>query len=425
MALNLLWIDGKAPLYIDNVAAQFLSHLIDAMWQFQQGQGDESEKVVAYVVEKIYGQYDRFSILPWKRVTREKIQRDLDRLFGLLMRIAEGRCPAEEGLTGIVAKPTQWSAPARMDIALTYRCNLQCGKCYRDCSKNSKGMTEELKTEDWITVIKRLWQIGVPNLVFTGGEPTLREDLVQLIDEAKEFVTGLVTNGTTLESLVEPLKNVSLDYIQVSLESHIPEIHNRLVGAEYNAFEATVRGIQMAVERGMFISTNTTLTQDNIQSFPDLIRFAGNLGLRTLSCNTLICSGRGIQEKQRKGLIAEQLKQTLTQAIHVAQACNINLQWYSPTCYLHLNPVELGLGAKGCSAAAYNMTIQPDGTVLPCQSWPDSVGHILRDSWDTIWNHPVCRKLREHGFSKDKEECIQCVHNQICGGGCPLERISE
>jgi radical SAM protein with 4Fe4S-binding SPASM domain len=425
MALNPLWIDGKAPLYVDQVAAQFISHLIDAMWQFQQGDGDESKKVIAYVVEKMYDQYHRFSIFPWKRVTRNKIQNDLNRLFGLLMRISEGHCPVEEGLAGMVVRPSQWAAPARMDMALTYRCNLQCGKCYRDCSGENDGAADEMKTEDWIAVIKRLWHIGIPNLVFTGGEPTLREDLIRLIDEAKEFVTGLVTNGTMLSAMAESLKNVSLDYIQVSLESYIPDVHNQMVGAESNAFEATVKGIQRAVDVGLYVSTNTTLTLDNFQSFAGLIRFARDLGLHSMSCNTLICSGRGIREKEQKGLNSEQLKRTLVEAVKVASESQINLEWYSPSCYLHLNPIELGLGAKGCSAAAYNMTVQPDGSVLPCQSWPDSVGHILHDSWDAVWNHPTCKKLREHGFAKDRQECTQCVHNQICGGGCPLERSFE
>jgi len=59
--------------------------------------------------------------------------------------------------------------------------------------------------------------------------------------------------------------------------------------------------------------------------------------------------------------------------------------------------------------------------VLPCQSWPDDVGHILKTPWPEIWGHSICAKLRERGFSKEKEECVQCEDLSVCGGGCPLE----
>jgi radical SAM protein with 4Fe4S-binding SPASM domain len=98
----------------------------------------------------------------------------------------------------------------------------------------------------------------------------------------------------------------------------------------------------------------------------------------------------------------------------------MTLQWYSPTCYHEgTNPIELGLGIKTCSAAAHNMTVQPDGTVLPCQSWPDSVGNILKNDWTSIWKHPACVKLRKHLFAP--EECKGCEYEIQCGGGCPLD----
>jgi radical SAM protein with 4Fe4S-binding SPASM domain len=171
----------------------------------------------------------------------------------------------------------------------------------------------------------------------------------------------------------------------------------------------------------MQVYTNTTLTRANADGFPALLRFGRDLGLKSMSCNTLICSGRGRAARREEGLADDALKAVLQAATRTAQEIGIGLQWYTPTCYLHLNPLELGFGAKGCSAAAHNMTVQPDGTVLPCQSWPETVGHILKDDWPAIWNHPVCRKLRDHGFAADRPECRQCAHQAVCGGGCPLD----
>jgi radical SAM protein with 4Fe4S-binding SPASM domain len=415
---NFLWIDGtQPPLILDKVAADFVTLLINAMWKFQQGEGDESQKVIDYVVKEMYAKYggQRRGL---KRVTKRRITADLHRIWGTIMSVAEGSCPVEMGLDMKEIDPTKWIAPARMDLAITYRCNLACEKCYTGGSQEM----EELLTGNWVRIYQILWDLGVPQVVFTGGEPTLREDLVELVGEAEEFVTGLITNGVKLAELAEPLKNASLDYVQVTLESHIPGIHNKMVG-NGDAFERTVAGIKKALELGMQVVTNTTLTKENAAFFTGLLRFGKQLGLKHMSCNHIICSGKGVTYRVENGLSTPVLKEVLTKAMDVADELGINFAWYTPTCYLDLDPIDLGLGIKSCSAAQHNMTIQPDGTVLPCQSWPETVGNILKEPWEKIWNHPTSKKLREHGFLKEQQGCSGCEHTETCGGGCPLEYL--
>jgi len=210
---NYLWIDGRQPpIVLDRTATEFVAHLIDAMWLYQQGDGDESQAVIDYVVGKMAEKHST-GLLPWRKVKREKIVSDLNRLFGTLMSVANGTCPVEAGLGARSLEYGKWIAPARMDLALTYRCNLKCPKCY----VGDRKIGRELDTAEWIKVYEVLWKAGVPQVVFTGGEPTLREDLVELVGEADEFVTGLVTNGTRLTELAEALHGASLDYAQVTI----------------------------------------------------------------------------------------------------------------------------------------------------------------------------------------------------------------
>lgn len=423
--LNPLWIDGQSPpLLLDKVAADTFALIIEGMWKFQQGKGDTAHKrsgaVREFIINGMYKKYGR-SLAIRKRVTRSTISADVDRIFGTIMGIADGVCPVEAGLAMREIKISDWIAPARMDLAVTYRCNEDCPHCY--LTDEAKANVKELSTNDWIKVLARLWKIGIPQVVFTGGEPTLRDDLVTLVSEAEEFVTGLVTNGTKLAELAEPLICASLDYVQVTLESHKPDIHNNMVRpvGGFDAFSKTINGIKKALELKMQVVTNTTLTKDNASCFVDLLKFGRELGLKNMACNSLICSGRGKAAKIANGLSMDELKTILEKATKVAQELGINLEWYSPTCYLHLNPLDLGFSAKSCSAAAYNMTVQPDATVLPCQSWPETVGHILNDPWEKIWKHETCKKLRSHGFIQDRPGCKECICSEVCGGGCPLE----
>jgi radical SAM protein with 4Fe4S-binding SPASM domain len=413
---NFLWLDGQSPpLILDNTAADFVAHLIDAMWLYQQGEGDESPAVVGYVVDKMYKKYGGHLTLFNKQVTRRRIEADLHRIFGTLTAIAEGKCPVDvtEGPKEI--DYAKMVAPARMDLAITYRCNLTCSKCY----VGNRKVGPEMKTGEWIRILEILWRVGVPQVIFTGGEPTLREDLITLISEAEEFVTGLITNGTTLAGIAKDLKSASLDYVQITFESHDAKVHDNMTGTE-GSHTLTLAGLEAALSEGIQVTTNTTLTKANAGEFPTTLEFLSRHGVRHAACNTLICSGRGINCKDETGLTDTQLSEILVKACQVAEREGMTLQWYSPTCYtLGLNPIELGFGSKACSAAAYNMTIEPDGGVLPCQSWPDTVGNILKDNWEKIWQHPTCIALRAH--TDKKEECAGCTFDESCAGGCPLD----
>ncbi|MGD1048545.1 MAG: radical SAM protein [Candidatus Krumholzibacteriaceae bacterium] len=414
---NFLWIDGiQPPIVLDRTAAEFVAHLIEAMWLYQQGDGDESQAVIDYVVGKMAERHSK-GFVPWRRkVNRERILADLNRLYGTLMSVANGTCPVEAGLDAKALKYGQWVAPARMDLAVTYRCNLECPKCY----VGDRKVDRELSTAEWVKVYEILWKAGIPQVVFTGGEPTLRDDIVELVSQADEFVTGLVTNGTRLFELAQALKDASLDYAQVTVESFDSKIHDQVTGTE-GSHAKTLAGIRRALSVGMQIVTNTTLTRTNAASFTETIKWLHGLGIKNVACNTLICSGHGVEHKRENGLDDKALKEVLTAACRTATEMGMALQWYSPTCYHEgTNPIELGLGIKTCSAAAHNMTIQPDGTVLPCQSWPDTVGNILKDDWASIWQHPTCVKLRKHLFTP--EECRDCEYEASCGGGCPLDK---
>jgi len=112
-----------------------------------------------------------------------------------------------------------------------------------------------------------------------------------------------------------------------------------------------------------------------------------------------------------------------------AQQLGMRLLWYTPTEYCRLNPLELGLGAKSCNAAEYSICIEPDGAVLPCQSYYHAVGNILTDEWEAIWNCELFRRIRlrreNPQFGRLPRECWTCPDLRVCGGGCPLRRAQR
>ncbi len=405
---NMLWINGQDLLLLNNTAAEFIEAFIDTMSHYSDNL--ETEKFKHEIASRMQKHYPR--------VPEEVLIKDFDNIYGTLLAVSKGSCPMTDlKLETRETDPRLWKAPPRMDLALTYDCNNNCYFCYTGGPRKEK----ELKTNEWKKVIDKLWDSGIPQIVFTGGEPTLRKDLVELVAHSKEFVTGLVTNGRRLSSLSRDLYQAELDYIQVSLESHLPDVHDHMVGVN-GAWKESTEGIIQALKNNLEVITNTTLTRDNLALFPDLVRYGSVIGLKTMACNTLICSGRGTCSKNVAGLSWDEITSTLTQTLEVAQKTGVKLEWYSPTCYKQFNPVELGFGVKACSAAQYNLTIEPDGSVIPCQSWfKDKLGNILKDPWVQIWEHPVAVGFRDKAYLKDREECHKCEFLSQCYGGCPLE----
>ena len=408
---NMLWVNGQDLLLLNNTAAEFIEAFIEVMSHHRDSLDKQEFK------QEIAGRMQAH----YPRVPAEVLIKDFDNIYGTLLEISQGNCPLlEMNLETRETDPKLWTAPPRMDLALTYSCNNNCYFCYTGGPRKMA----ELNTADWKKVINKLWDSGIPQIVFTGGEPTLREDLVELIEHSKEFVTGLVTNGRKLASLAGALNRAELDYVQVSLESHLPEVHDKMVGVN-GAWKETRDGIVEALKNNLAVITNTTLTRDNLALFPDLIRAGSELGLKMLACNTLICSGRGTCSKKDTGVSPEELKSALSRAVETAQKVGVKLEWYSPTCYKKFNPLEFGFGVKACSAARYNMTVEPDGSVIPCQSWfKDKLGNILKDRWTDIWNHPVAVGFRDKTYLKGRKECEGCEYLHQCCGGCPLEYSS-
>jgi radical SAM protein with 4Fe4S-binding SPASM domain len=162
--------------------------------------------------------------------------------------------------------------------------------------------------------------------------------------------------------------------------------------------------------------TNTTLLRKNVGEIEKTVEFIASLDVDAFACNGLIYSGRG--KESPDAIREEELSDILRRVSETAAEKNLRFIWYTPTRYCTFNPVDAGLGLKQCSAAKLNMCIEPDGRMLPCQSYFKPAGNILSDSFGEIWNSDVCRVLRRREWVS--KECRNCEHLAMCGGGCPL-----
>ena len=396
---GVLAINAKTVLYLNETAAVHVYYFM---------QGMPTEKAVQRV-RRIY------------RVSEQTARKDHERLIYAISTLAQTEevCPISYlGVEKVEPFTQELSAPIRMDLALTFRCQNGCLHCYI----GGPHETEEMNTESWKRVLDRMKDLGIFIATFTGGEPTLREDLSELIMHGQKIgiVTGLVTNGRRLEGkdFVATLERAGLDFAQVTLESNDPEIHDQMTGSK-GSWQETIDGIRNLIPTTIYTTTNTTLTRLNATSFLETLDLLHRIGVRAFGCNGLIHSGKGPSFAEENALEPHELKSLLSKIQDKASHLGMSFLWYTPTRYCELDPVKLGLGVKSCTASGMNMCIGPSGDVYPCQSYFESLGKFLETDWKTIWNHPLSRQLRARAYAS--EDCQDCPELSVCGAGCPLE----
>ena len=335
-------------------------------------------------------------------VKAEVLREDMGILLRSLVAIARGEEPeVEVAPLSLGEYADKMSAPHRMDLMVSamtrdglWHCNQKCLHCY--AAGQPMGEVKELDAAQWKEVLQRRKAANIPQVACTGGEPTLRGDLVELVDAAQWFVTRLNTNGRRLTpELCKALYEASLDSVQVTLYSDKAAVHNALVGVD--GFGDTVAGIKNAVAAGLIVSVNTPLCSVN-RDYADTLRFAASLGVRYATCSGLIPSGSATTEGSvATRLSAAELEDVLRDAVEIAASLGMELDFTSPG-WLPEETLR-GLGLRlipSCGACLSNMAITPDGTVVPCQSWLGGVtlGNILTDPWEKIWTDPQCAAIR-------------------------------
>ena len=392
----LLLLNGARLVPLNLSWAILLANLMDQL-QAYEGQDlaeDQWESLLTAAVEETHRTYPR--------TKRQTLASDLHLMLTSLVAIAQGREPeAEVGLLSLSDYAPEMTAPHRMDLMVSamekdggWHCNQKCLHCY--AAGQPMGETPELSTEQWKTALALLRKANIPQVTFTGGEPTLRSDLVELVQAAAWFVTRLNTNGRLLTpELCAGLYEASLDSVQVTLYSAEGNIHNQLVGT--NGFSDTVQGIRNAVAAGLIVSVNTPLCSLNTH-YAETLRFAHSLGVRYATCSGLIPSGSACgQESRATALTPEQLTEVLRQAVDTAEELGMELDFTSPGWLDEETLHAMGLHLiPSCGACLSNMAVTPDGKVVPCQSWlsDEPLGDLLHDDWADIWNSPRCAAIR-------------------------------
>jgi len=358
-----------------------------------------------------------------------------------------------------VRHPYVPGAPFQVVWNITRACNLRCVHCYESAGVKDD---DELSTEEALKGIDILADAGVLILAFSGGEPTIRQDILQLIKHSSDrgMFTAIATNALLFSSRkkIQEFKKAGLQFAQISLDGLKPETHDRFRGVP-GCFEKTVRGIKNCVAEGLFVEVATTATQFNYKEIPDMIDFAAKLGASWFMLYNFVPTGRGVEimasdltPDQREDVLklcwnkmkvgAVDVLSTAPQFARIAQEIEakpvltgdagliasgmqsgsetyvVPTHFYNPELSGQLKRLADFIG--GCGAGRFYLSLEPNGDIFPCVFFPHDdetmrVGNLFKDNFESIWRHSeLFWKIRD----KDKleENCGSCKYRYTCGG---------
>jgi radical SAM protein with 4Fe4S-binding SPASM domain len=325
---------------------------------------------------------------------------------------------------------------------LTDRCNLSCSHCY---STSGPGRTTEgeLTTAEALGVIDDCADMGVPLILFSGGEPLLREDIWDLARHARDrgLKMALSTNGTLITpDSARRIRDCGIEYAGISLDGARAETHDRFRNSP-GAFEQTIRAFAACREAGLRCGVRVTLTKENYRELEALVDLALALGASRFCLYWLVPTGRGIDAYSRLQLDRDEVTKALSLLYRKAKETDPAAMEFltvdAPQDCIHLlasmeqdrsedlaDARELLESLKGgCSAGTRVANIDAQGNVYPCQfarSGEFLVGNIRHQPFSRIWAdsaNPVLFRFREKQ-ARFGGRCGTCRYRDLCGGGC-------
>jgi pyrroloquinoline quinone biosynthesis protein E len=325
-------------------------------------------------------------------------------------------------MRGSVAE--QFGVPLAVLLELTHRCPLQCPYCSNPLELERGGA--ELSTDEWKRVLGELAAIGVLQVHFSGGEPTARKDLVELVRHATAvgLYTNLITSAVLLtrERLAQ-LADAGLAHVQISFQGNEPLVADRVAGFA----DAHIKKIEVARwtrELDLPLTVNAVMHRQNLHQLPDIIEMAVALDADRLEVANVQYYGWALKNRAALMPTLQQIEDCTTTVEAASERLKgvLSIDYVIPD-YYALRPKKC---MGGWGRQFFN--ISPSGHVLPCHAAETITGLAFESvrggrSIAEIWRHSEALN-RYRGTSWMQEPCASCAFKEIDFGGCRCQAFA-
>lgn len=310
-----------------------------------------------------------------------------------------------------------------LNIYLGWKCNLQCRHCW--VSADSKSV-DKVETSLIINSIKEAIPLGLKIVKLSGGEPFLYpEDMCQIIDLANAvgLDINIESNGTQVKKEVLDRINPEKAYINISLDGHNNEIHNKM-RRNNQAFENTMKGIEIIQQKGIPFGITHTISDKNVDDIDSMLVLLRSIGVNEMKLNPIMTVGRAENNNKFPYLLS---LDNFFKVFDKYNDCTINgvhVSTIVPPCFV--KPHQLySRKKKLCTCNYLNMlSILPNGNIGLCGEAKDieefCFGNIYQDSLINIWNSSKKLSQLRKNIENIEGVCGKCSYKSICIGGCRI-----
>lgn len=315
-----------------------------------------------------------------------------------------------------------YKGPIIAHLAITNACNMNCKYC--SVKNIHSKIRNGLSTEEYKKIIDKLVDIGTFQIGLTGGEPTTRKDLVELVKyiAGKNVACNLTTNGFIVpEELITQLKEAGLTQVQISLDSYKKEVHEKY--RTEGSFDRAIQTAKLFKKYGFIVGVDTVVTNNNMN---DLEEFMDFLEENNFDGLTIIKLKQGYLDLET---FKEQVPEYNKYAELIDKICRrngklevtIDCSSVSNLCKTLTSEEQNKIHSAGCPAGHTLISIAPNGDMYPCAALTNDkykIGNILTDNLEKVWNESkILRDLR--GIKKHVEgKCKNCPKLDVCRAGC-------
>ena len=303
-------------------------------------------------------------------------------------------------------------SPLSAQLELTGACNNSCIHCYNYWRYLETGQkldkdSGQYNLDHFSQIIQMLSEIEIHALIFTGGEPFLRQDILfDLAQQGKEagMIVGLNTNAVFIDQYsANVLNEIGIDFVLVSLLGDESSIHNAI--AQTNSHERTIKGIKALTETDIELGVNMVVSRLNYKRIRQTALLLKNLGVKKFTATPVIACY--LSEKHNSIRLApKEIKNVLNDLLWIQENLDLKIDALEPLVHCMFNEEERYhfkqfLGHRTCSAGITECAISPSGDIRPCIHADYIAGNILEDGWEAL--RISCPSIEKGTFGTTKK----------------------
>lgn len=311
------------------------------------------------------------------------------------------------------AKINQMSAPLKISMNLTKKCNLRCKQCFSD---SGDIISNELSTNDIFLLFDDMQKNGTFYICLGGGEPFTREDLFEILEygKNKQLAISIVSNGLLInESILKKLNKLDLDYLWISFEG-LKENHEKLRGL--NTFDRTIEKLKLLQQKYKGKKAiRMSINKNNINEMEDIVKIAERYDFDLVRFTPLLSFGRA---KDKEFILNQDEYIYFLKKVKLIKSKKLNIIYPN----MPNDKIWISKNGFGCHCGKEAVWIDELGNYSPCIFWGENftIGNIKNESYIDLWNKNLVLSN-----IKGNDTCKDCKNYELCRAGCRARSLFE